>query len=135
MPQLPTDIHQLFIYLGTPAFIGFVLSWLAANWQWFNSNKLSSQGRTLVMFLLALGLGIVSKLLVQYVPEGAYSVLQPYYDVFLSTVMIIFGSQLWYSHVVSRKARTIALPTANLTVTSSTGETITKSTAIDTSKG
>lgn len=100
MPQLPTDIHQLFVYLGTPAFIGFVLSWVAAHVAYFNSDKVTPQARMVILFVLATLLGAGSKLLINYVPEGAYSTLQPLWDVVMQALTIILASQVYYHRVI-----------------------------------
>lgn len=99
-PQLPSNFGDLLVFLGTPAFIGFVLSFAAANVPAFQ--KLSQQSKMLWLSALAFALGVASHLLVQFVPAGADVAIQPYYDIFLNTVVILMASQVYYSKVVSK---------------------------------
>ena len=97
----PQDLGQFLTWIGSNAAIGMVTSWIMANWCWFQ-NRPAGQ-KTLILYGVAVGMGVISRLAVTYVPAGIVTDLQPYYLILLTSAVIVGGQQLWYLKVVKPK--------------------------------
>jgi hypothetical protein len=99
--MLPQDFGQFLTWIGSNAAIGMVISWLMANWAWFQLRP--SGQKAVILYALAVGMGLVSHLAVTYIPAGIVTELQPYYSILLTSAVIVGGQQLWYQKVEKAK--------------------------------
>ncbi len=97
----PQDLGEFLTWIGSNAAIGMVISWIMANWAWFQDRP--SGQKTLILYGVAVTMGVVSRLAVTYVPAGVCTSLQPYYTVLLTSAVIVGGQQLWYAKVEKPK--------------------------------
>ncbi len=93
----PQDLGEFMTWIGSNAAIGMVISWIMSNWAWFQDRP--SGQKTLILYGVAVAMGVISRLAVSYVPAGVCEALQPYYTVLLTSVVIVGGQQLWYAKV------------------------------------
>jgi hypothetical protein len=114
--NIPGDLGAFLSWFGGSAAIGAVISWLMANWAWFQTR--SSGQKTAILYGLAVGMGIVSRLAVTYIPAGVVTDLQPYYSILLTSAVIVGGQQIWYAKVEKPKqeATTVATPLGDLSI-------------------
>jgi len=92
--QIPLTIVELFKFIGTPVFIGFLVSFLLERVPAFQ--LLSSDVKALVSLVLAVLLPIFSYALLNYVPEPLINALQPWYAAAITGVIGFIGSQVWH---------------------------------------
>ena len=92
--QIPLTIVELFKFLGTPVFIGFLVSFLLERVPAFQ--LLSSDMKAIVSLVLAVLLPIVSYALLNYVPMSLIEALQPWYAAAITGVIGFIGSQVWH---------------------------------------
>lgn len=97
----PQQLGEFLTWIGSNAAIGAVISWIMANWGWFQER--TSGQKTLILYAVAVVMGVASKLAVTYVPAGIVDQLQPYYAVLLTSAIIVGGQQLWYAKVEKPK--------------------------------
>ncbi len=93
----PQDLGEFLTWIGSNAAIGMVISWIMSNWAWFQDRP--SGHKTLILYGVAVTMGMFSRLAVSYVPAGVTESLQPYYTVLLTSAVIVGGQQLWYAKV------------------------------------
>lgn len=91
---MPASLGEFFTFIGSAAAIGFVLSFVAENWPFFQTR--SSQGKMIILVVIALAMGLGSYGLVRYVPAGVIEAAQPIYQVIVSTITILLASQIWH---------------------------------------
>lgn len=92
--QIPLTIVELFKFIGTPVFIGVLVSFLLERVPWFQN--LSSDVKALVALLLSVLLPILSYVLLNYVPASFVEALQPWYAAAVTGVIGFIGSQVWH---------------------------------------
>lgn len=92
--QIPLTVLELFKFLGTPVFIGFLVSFLLERVPWFQ--QLNSDAKALVALLLAIVLPIVSYALLNYVPASFVEAVQPWYAAAITGIIGFIGSQVWH---------------------------------------
>ncbi len=95
--NLPPSLGEFLTFVGTAAFIGFVLTWVAGNSTWFE--KQSTNIKMLVLLIVAIGMGLGSQALVTYVPAGVVTGLEPWYKVVVASIAILLSSQTWHEIV------------------------------------
>jgi hypothetical protein len=90
----PSDLGQFLAWIGSNAAIGMVISWIMANWAWFQGR--ASGEKTIILYVVAVVMGVVSRLALTYIPAGIIGDLQPYYTILLTSAIIVGGQQLYY---------------------------------------
>lgn len=97
MDLVPTTLGEFFTFVGSSAAIGFVLSWIAGNWGFFQ--RATSQGKAAILVFISLLMGLGSFALVRFVPAGVIEQAQPYYQVIISSITILIASQAWHKWI------------------------------------
>jgi len=92
--QIPLTVLELFKFLGTPVFIGFLVSFLLERVPWFQ--QLNSDVKAIVALVIAIVLPIVSYALLNYVPQSFVEAVQPWYAAAITGVIGFIGSQVWH---------------------------------------
>lgn len=97
--EIPTTLAALFIFLGTPLFMGAVSDFLATQ-PWFQT--LDSYIKNYILIALAVGLALASRALQLFIPGTTLETLDPWYNVVATALTYVFG-QLWHKkmHVES----------------------------------
>ena len=78
-------------YLTTGGSV-IALSWIMENIAWFQS--ITSDQRRYIQFIGSLALGIVAKLILQYVPADTLSLIAPYFEIAALLFGAVFVNQL-----------------------------------------
>lgn len=93
----PQELGQFLTWIGSNAAIGMVISWIMANWAWFQGRTAGE--KTAILYGVAVVMGVVSRLAVTYVPAGVVEQLQPYYTILLTSAVIVGGQQIFYKRL------------------------------------
>lgn len=94
MDQFPLTLVDLFKFLSTPVFIGFLVSFLLERVPWFQN--LTSDAKAFVSLIVAVLLPIISYALLNYVPASFVEALQPWYAAGATGAIGFIGSQVWH---------------------------------------
>jgi hypothetical protein len=95
--NVPSTLGEFFTFIGSAGAIGFVLSFVAENWGFFQSRN--KQGKVAILMFIALLMGLGSYSLVRFVPAGVVEQAQPIYQVIIATLSILLASQVWHKTV------------------------------------
>lgn len=103
MEQLPQSFGEFATWLATAGAFGFIMS-LIVEWVpgW---EKASSTLKFFVTLGLALGLGFASYGLINWVPAGVKTGIEPYYQLVISAISIWAASQGTHYLLVQREKR------------------------------
>ncbi len=96
----PTSIATLkafIVFIGLPGTIGIVLSQVAEHLDAFQ--KLSNPAKVLILLAISIILPTLRYVLLTYVPDSTYAMLEPWYEVILQGVMVFIASQLWHKYI------------------------------------
>ncbi len=93
--EFPTTLEALFKFVGSPLVIGAVISFLAENWDWFQTLE-SRQAKVVILVVLSGALGVLSYVLVTYMPQGIVDALNPLYGAALTGFMVLIATQVWH---------------------------------------
>ena len=94
MDQFPINLVDLFKFIGTPLFIGFVVSFLLERVTGFQ--MLPTDTKAVVALVISIALPLFSYFLLNYVPQGLIDALQPWYAAAVTGVIGFIGSQVWH---------------------------------------
>lgn len=94
MDQFPLTLVDLFKFIGTPLFIGFVVSFLLERIPWFQ--LLATDSKAIVALAISVLLPLFSYFLLNYVPVALIDALQPWYAAAVTGVIGFIGSQVWH---------------------------------------
>lgn len=114
--NLPSSLGEFFTFIGSAAAIGFVLSFLAENWGFFQTRN--KQGKIAILVIVAVLMGLISYSLVRYVPAGVVDQAQPIYQVIISSLAILLATQVWHKAVNQQEkdtSATLTIGSANIT--------------------
>jgi len=88
--------RNFIVYLGTPAALAFIVSYLLEPWAVFQA--LDAGRKRLVVLILAGGLPVVSYLLVILLPAEVVAKLEPLYALFFAMGVGLSGSQWFHKY-------------------------------------
>lgn len=94
MEQFPSNLVDLFKFIGTPLFIGFVVSFLLERVADFQ--RLNTDTKAIVALVISIVLPLFSYFLLNYVPQPLIDALQPWYAAAVTGVIGFIGSQVWH---------------------------------------
>ena len=94
--QFPLTLVDLFKFIGTPLFIGFIVSFLLERVQWFQAQDANT--KAIFAFTIAVVLPLISYALLNYVPQPLIDQLQPWYAAAVTGVIGFIGSQVWHKY-------------------------------------
>jgi putative flippase GtrA len=92
--QIPLTIIDLFKFIGTPVFVGFIVSFLLERVAWFQ--QLGKDAKAIVALGFAVGFALLSYALTNYVPQALIDALQPWYAAAVTGVIGFIASQVWH---------------------------------------
>lgn len=108
---IPVTLIELFKFIGTPVFVGFIVSFLLENVQAFQDlTRYAKAAAALVVVVL---LSLLSYWLVNYVPTAFIQALEPWYAAAVTGVIGFIASQVW--HKVFNQTPTIEVNAEQLT--------------------
>lgn len=110
MKELPQTFIEFVKLIGTPFFIGVMVSLVINYWAWFN--KKSSAVKRIIVFFICVGFPIVSQLLLLYLPAAAIAFLEFWWPVLMIGVGSFIASQGWHA---ATKNKLNQVPVAQLT--------------------
>ncbi len=91
---IPVTLVELFKFLGTPIFVGFIVSFLLERVSGFQA--LATELKALLSLALAAGFSLLSYWLVNYVPTAFIQALEPWYAAAVTGVIGFVASQVWH---------------------------------------
>jgi len=94
--QFPLTLVDLFKFIGTPLFIGFIVSFLLERVPWFQAQDANT--KAIFAFTIAVVLPLISYALLNYVPQTLIDTLQPWYAAAVTGVIGFIGSQVWHKY-------------------------------------
>lgn len=91
---MPTNLVELFVYIGTPAFLSLIISNVLTHLDWWNG--LTGEQKSLGYLGLSILFGVGSYLLQTYVPTGATTALQPFWLIVANAINLWLSGQATY---------------------------------------
>jgi len=91
--ELPNTFKDFLTLLGSPLFIGVIISVLLVRWAWFVN--LATQAKFWLVGLLCLGLPILSQVLLLYIPAPVVTFLEQWWPTVIIGMGIWMSSQIW----------------------------------------
>jgi hypothetical protein len=91
--ELPSTFKDLLTMIGSPLFIGVILSVLLVRWQWFVN--LGNKTKFWLTGLVCILPPILSRILVLYLPVGAVDFIEQWYPTVLIGAGVWVSSQAW----------------------------------------
>ena len=114
--ELPNTFKEFLSLIGSPIFIGIILSFVFVRWAWFVN--LSSKAKFWIVGGISLLLPIASRALTLYLPVGIVEFIEQWYPTLVIGMGVWTSSQVWNKlfgedGAVSRAAsiRQISAPT------------------------
>lgn len=98
----PETLRDLFVLVFSPAFFGAIVSWIAANWEWFV--KLESGKKVALLLVVAVLYGTVNFLLNRVLSPEWFDQLDPYYQSILPFLAYVVGQWVFHSQVNQARA-------------------------------
>lgn len=89
------SFEQFLAFVGGPVAIGFVLSFVAERWGFFQ--KQSSDVKELILMGIAFVMALASHVAIVYTPPEAIKAIDPYFQVLLAAFNIVVASQVWHN--------------------------------------
>jgi len=91
--ELPSTFKDFLTMIGSPIFIGVVLSVLLVRWAWFVN--LTDKVKFWIVGGVSIILPIVSRALVLYLPTGAVDFIEQWYPTVIIGLGVWMSSQVW----------------------------------------
>jgi len=90
---IPQTFMELVTLIGSPVFIGVVLSLLLKNWTWFM--QLQSKVKWILTLLVAVALPVISRVLILYLPTGFVMIAEDWWPTLMIGFTVWVSSQVW----------------------------------------
>ena len=91
--ELPTTFSDFLVLIGSPLFVGVILSVLLVRWPWFVN--LGTQAKFWIVGLVSLGLPILSQVLLLYIPADIVLFIEGWWPPIVIGMGIWMSSQVW----------------------------------------
>ena len=91
---LPTTFLDFLNLIGSPVFLGVVLSLLATRWQWFNDQ--SNSVKFWLTGLICVILPVLSQVGITYIPANVMTIIGQWWPTVMIGVGAWVSSQAWY---------------------------------------
>ena len=91
--ELPSTFKDFLVLIGSPVFIGVILSFLLVRWQWFAN--LQNKTKFWLVGLVCIILPIVSRALTLYLPGGVVAFIEEWFPTIVIGMGIWMSSQVW----------------------------------------
>ena len=91
--ELPSTFKEFLVMIGSPVFIGVILSFLLVRWQWFVN--LQNKTKFWIVGLVCIILPIISRALTLYLPIGVVAFVEEWYPTLVVGMGIWMSSQVW----------------------------------------
>ncbi|MBA4420257.1 MAG: hypothetical protein C0391_03845 [Anaerolinea sp.] len=91
--ELPTTFQAFLTLLGSPIFIGVIISVLLIRWAWFVN--LQTKAKFWIVGAISLGLPIISRLLIIYLPGQVVVFVETWWPTLVGGMGIWMSSQVW----------------------------------------
>jgi len=91
--ELPVTFKDFLVFLGSPVFLGIVISILLVKWAWFNS--LGDKSKFWIVGAICLVLPIASRALTLYLPESAVIFIEDWWPTIVGGFGIWTTTQIW----------------------------------------
>jgi hypothetical protein len=98
--QLPQTFIEFLKLIGSPVFIGILISLLIREWVWLSKQK--SEVKVMVIFLLCVGFPIVSQVVILYLPIAAVAFIEAWWPVVMVGVGSFIASQVWHDYTKNK---------------------------------
>jgi hypothetical protein len=106
--EFPQTLGQFATWLATAGAFGFVMSLVV---EWFPGwEKVGATPKFFITLGIAVGLGLLSFGLINWVPAGVKEGLEPYYQLLVSAITIWAASQGTHYLIVQREKRLSSTP-------------------------
>lgn len=93
-PQLPITLIDLFKFIGSPIFIGALISYLLEGTAPFHALRTTT--KRLVVLGTVIGLSVLSYALTTFVPASVVQALDPLYAAIAQIFIALMGTQVWH---------------------------------------
>ena len=87
----PESLYDFILWIRDPVFAGIILSFLMQ--QVFPRFELSDTAKSAIAAVVCIGLGVISKLIIDYVPAETIEALSPWWTVFYYGLVVWASSQ------------------------------------------
>jgi hypothetical protein len=91
--ELPNTFTDFLSLIGSPVFVGVIVSVLLVRWGWFMS--LGNQAKFWLVGAVCIVLPFASKLLIVYLPGAAVVVIEQWWPTLVAGMGIWMSSQVW----------------------------------------
>lgn len=91
--ELPNTFKDFLTLIGSPVFIGIIISVLLVRWAWFVN--LQNKAKFWIVGAICLILPIVSKALTMYLPVGVVEFIEQWFPTLVIGMGIWMTSQVW----------------------------------------
>ena len=91
--ELPNTFKEFLSLIGSPIFIGVVISVLLVRWQWYVN--LQNKVKFWIVGAICLILPIISRILILYLPAGVVEFIEQWYPTVVIGLGIWMSSQIW----------------------------------------
>lgn len=99
--MLPATLSDFIVFLGTPAFIGFLTAHVLIHLAIYMD--LTPLGKQIVTLVLSAIFGVLSLLLIQLVSPATLNQLQPIYAIIAAIISTWFGNQVTMNGLLLEK--------------------------------
>ena len=91
--ELPNTFKEFLSLIGSPVFIGIILSFVFVRWAWFVN--LSSKAKFWIVGGISIFLPIASRALTLYLPVGIVEFVEQWYPTLVIGMGVWTSSQVW----------------------------------------
>jgi len=91
--ELPNSFSEFLVFIGSPTFIGVIVSVVLVKWAWFVN--LESQIKFWIVGGVSVLLPIISRALIIYLPAGALEFINEWYPTIVIGMGVWVSSQVW----------------------------------------
>lgn len=91
--ELPSTFKDFLTLIGSPVFIGVIISVLLVRWQWFVN--LQNKAKFWIVGAICLLLPIASRALTLYLPAGVVEFIEQWFPTLVVGMGIWMSSQIW----------------------------------------
>jgi hypothetical protein len=94
MIEIPATFLDFLKLIGTPLFLGIVISLLSSRWVWFVAQ--TNEVKFWLTGLVCIALPILSQAALTYIPQGAVTVIEAWWPAVVAGMGVWVTSQAWY---------------------------------------
>lgn len=91
--ELPSSFQAFLTWIGSPVFIGIIISVLLVRWEWFVN--LSNQAKFWIVGGVSMFLPILSRALILYLPVNAVAFIEDWWPTLVIGAGVWVSSQVW----------------------------------------